>query len=68
MDSKAFLVFVLLLSLIAFAYYVGAATDFVALSQSARTVIYALTGRNSAGNFAAYPTGAGLNGNVIQKA
>lgn len=50
--------FVLLALLIFAAYYAGLSTDARAFGASATSVMYALTGRNSSGQFQSYPSGA----------
>jgi hypothetical protein len=64
MDRLGFWVFLLLALLIAAAYYVGVSTDFSAFSNGSRTILYALTGRNAQGEFAAYPGGATLQSGI----
>jgi hypothetical protein len=51
-------IFLLSALLIAAAYFVGVATDVNAFSAGATKLIYAVTGRDSKGQFAAYPKGA----------
>lgn len=53
------LLFYLLVLLIVVAYFVGAATDITALSNGLVKLGYAFSGRNSNGDFVAYPSGGG---------
>ena len=50
-------IFLLSALLIAAAYFLGVATDINAFSAGATRLIYAVTGRDTQGKFAAYPTG-----------
>lgn len=59
MKGTVVLAFILLLAVIAAAYYVGASTDTLALAKAVQQGAYALTGRTSAGQFASYPGGGG---------
>jgi hypothetical protein len=52
-------IFILLLFLIAVAYYVGVSTDALALAKGFQQASYAVTGRNASGSFSGYPTGGG---------
>jgi hypothetical protein len=56
-DSTARYIFFLLALLIIVAYFAGAATETKSLANGATQLINAFTGRNAAGQFAAYPTG-----------
>jgi hypothetical protein len=49
--------FILALVLIAVAYYAGVQTDARAFANAFQTIQYSITGRNSSGQFAAYPGG-----------
>lgn len=57
MDATIRYIFLLSALLIVAAYFVGVATDVNAFSAGATRLVYAVTGRNQAGQFAAYPTG-----------
>lgn len=61
MDSTIRYVFLLSALLIVLAYFVGAATETDALANGLTRLVYALTGRSSNGQFAAYPAGATYN-------
>lgn len=50
--------FILALVLIGVAYYAGLSTDATAVGNQVNQLLKTGTGRNSAGNFAAYPGGA----------
>lgn len=50
-------IFILLLFLIAVAYYVGTSTDALALAKGFQQVSYAVSGRTASGSFAGYATG-----------
>jgi hypothetical protein len=50
-------VFILSLLLIAAVYYIGLTSDVNAVGPQVRGILNAVTGRNSNGAFAAYPTG-----------
>jgi hypothetical protein len=52
--------FILSLALIAAAYYIGVSTDAATLGTQLNALGKTFTGRNPAGNFAAYPGGATL--------
>jgi hypothetical protein len=54
-NAYGFYVFLLLALLIVVIYYVGATTDFASFSAGSRTILYALSGRNNAGNAIQYP-------------
>lgn len=58
MREIPFYLFVLMLVLIALAYYTGLKTDAGAVSSALGSLGQTFTGRNSQGNFAAYPGGA----------
>lgn len=58
-DSTIRYLFLLSALLIVTAYFVGAATDINALSNGLVKLGFTFTGRNSNGQFAAYPTGGG---------
>jgi hypothetical protein len=58
MDEVVFYVFILALMLIFVAYFAGFATDVQAVQGAGVNLLNAATGRNSSGQFAAYPTGA----------
>lgn len=58
MGKALFYVFILSLVLVGLAYYVGVQTDAPALGNALQSIIYAVTGRNSSGNFAGYPKAA----------
>lgn len=51
-------IFWLLALLIVVAYFVGASTDTNSLANGVVKLVLALSGRNSQGQFAAYPSGA----------
>lgn len=57
MESTIRYIFILSAILIIAAYAVGVATDTNAFSNGLVRVVNAATGRNAAGNFAAYPGG-----------
>lgn len=57
-DRALFYIFALSLLLIALAYYTGLQTDAAALKNALVSILYAVTGRNSEGNFAGYPKAA----------
>ena len=59
MERTIRMAFILMALLIVVAYFVGAATETNALANGITKITYALTGRNAAGNFAAYPGGGG---------
>ena len=65
MNANGFYIFVLMLALILVAYYVGASTDFAAFAKGSQQLIYALTGRDSSGKFANYPSGATIPAGVV---
>lgn len=50
--------FLLALFLIGVAYFAGFVADTKAVGSAVNTLLQTATGRNAAGNFAAYPTGA----------
>lgn len=50
--------FLIAILLVIVAYYAGFVADIQAFGASLNTLILTATGRNSAGQFAAYPTGA----------
>lgn len=52
----------LLALLIMAVYYVGVSTDAQALANALSTIGNTLTGRNAKGEFAAYPSGASMQG------
>lgn len=58
-DSTIRYIFFLMALLILVAYFVGAATETNSLANGATKLVYALTGRNSAGQFSNYPQGGG---------
>lgn len=58
-DATIRYAFLLMALLIVVAYFVGASTETKALAAGMTTLIDALTGRNSNGQFAAYPSGGG---------
>lgn len=58
-NSTVRYIFILSALLIFVAYFVGASTDTNALAAGVTKLVYAITGRNSQGNFVAYPTGGG---------
>lgn len=51
-------IFVVSILLVVVVYFVGFATDVSTVSTAAKGLIYAATGRNSAGQFQNYPQGA----------
>lgn len=51
-------IYILSALLIAAAYFVGVSTDVNAFSAGATKLIYAVTGRDAKGAFAAYPKGS----------
>lgn len=55
LENKVFWLFVILIAVV---YFTGVYTDAAAFTQAFTQVSYALTGRNSSGNFASYPSGA----------
>lgn len=57
-DRALYYIFILSLVLVALAYYTGLQTDAGALKNAFTSIIYAVTGRNSSGNFAGYPKAA----------
>lgn len=57
-DNTIRYIFILSAILIAFAYFVGASTDTNSLANGIVKLVYAVTGRDATGKFAAYPTGA----------
>lgn len=57
-DKALWYIFALSLVLVMLAYYVGVKTDAGALGDALRSLIYAVTGRNSSGGFAGYPKAA----------
>jgi hypothetical protein len=57
MEKAMFYIFVLSLVLVGLAYYVGLSTDAATFFAGARNLVSTATGRNAAGQFAAYPTG-----------
>lgn len=57
MDKTVRSVFWLMALLVVLAYFAGFAADVNAIGNAGTKLSYALTGRNAAGNFAAYPTG-----------
>jgi hypothetical protein len=59
MDNTIRFIFLLSALLIVTAYFVGAATETNSLANGATKLVYAVTGRTSAGAFAGYPQGAG---------
>lgn len=59
MDKGLIYAFILLLFLIAVAYFVGTTQVGLAGAKGAQQFIYAITGRNASGNFASYPQGGG---------
>ena len=59
MDKTIRYLFFLGALLIVVAYFVGAATETNSLATGATKLIYAVTGRTSAGQFASYPSGGG---------
>jgi hypothetical protein len=56
MDQTIRYIFLLSALLIVVAYFVGASTDTNSLASGMNKLILSLTGRNSSGAFAAYPT------------
>lgn len=50
--------FFLAVLLVLVVYFVGVSTEAPALASAIRTLIYSVTGRNTQGNFASYPSGA----------
>lgn len=58
MDRAVFYTFILMLAIIFAAYYAGVSTDAKTFGNAAQQLIFALTGRDSSGKFAAYPSGA----------
>lgn len=59
MKNGVVLAFILLVFLIAVAYYVGTTQVGLAGAKAFQQGVYALTGRTAIGNFAAYPSGGG---------
>lgn len=57
-DSTIRYIFLLSALLIVVAYFVGAATETNSLAAGVTKLVYAVTGRNTTGQFAAYPSGA----------
>jgi hypothetical protein len=57
-DNTIRYAFFLMALLIVVAYFAGAATETKALASGATSLINALTGRNSQGQFGAYPANA----------
>lgn len=57
--------FILSALLIIVVYFVGSSTVGAALAHMIQTISYAATGRNSTGNFAAYPSGASMPSGVV---
>jgi uncharacterized protein YebE (UPF0316 family) len=57
--------FIISALLIIVVYFVGSSTVAAAFGHMIQTISYAVTGRNSSGNFANYPSGASLNSGVI---
>lgn len=57
MRSSLVLAALLIALLIAVAYYVGLVSDVNAVGGNLLSIFNGLSGRNSAGNFANYPTG-----------
>lgn len=58
-NSNSTKVFLLMVLLISAAYFVGVATDLNGVVNGLVRLWYAGTGRNSQGNFVAYPSGGG---------
>lgn len=58
-DSTIRYIFFLMALLILVAYFVGAATETTSLANGFTKIVYALTGRNTAGGFAGYPGNPG---------
>lgn len=59
MNTERYL-FLLALALIAAAYFVGVSTDAATLFSGLNSLGLTFTGRNSSGQFGAYPSGASL--------
>lgn len=57
-DDTIRYIFILSALLILVAYFVGAATDTNALAAGITRIVYAVTGRDASGKFAAYPGGS----------
>jgi hypothetical protein len=57
-DSTIRYIFLLSALLIVVAYFVGAATETNTLASGITKLVYAVTGRDPSGAFAAYPSGA----------
>ena len=57
-DSTIRYIFLLSALLIVVAYFVGAATETNSLAAGVTKLVYAVTGRDTSGKFAAYPSGA----------
>lgn len=57
-ERALYYIFILSLVLVALAYYTGLQTDAAALKSAFVSILYAVTGRNSSGNFAGYPKAA----------
>jgi hypothetical protein len=58
-SNTGFFIFILLFTLIIVVYYVGASTNFLTFANGSRTILYALSGRNAAGNYPGYPRDPG---------
>lgn len=59
MDKTIVFAFVLLLFLIAVAYYVGTTQVGIAGAKAIQQTLYAVSGRTASGSFAGYPQGGG---------
>lgn len=57
MKQSVLLLFILLIFLVAVAYYVGTTNVGLAGAKAFQQSVYAVTGRNSSGSFAGYPSG-----------
>lgn len=59
-------IFILLLFLIAVAYYVGTSTDALSLAKAGQQIIYSVTGRGATGQFQGYPSAGQVAAPSIQ--
>lgn len=59
-----FYAFAISVLLIIVVYFIGLSTDLSSFASAARSLIYSVTGRNSSGQFATYPSGATLPAGV----
>ncbi len=56
MSRTLWYMFIIMVILIGAVYFVGVSTDAKAFGAAVNQLVLSLTGRNSAGNFAQYPT------------